>query len=235
MLRVFMVLLKDPCGFKELQLVLDVKDAWHIVSSEQLILWHVLLICMNGTSNCTSTNVVKIDFGQGHQLPSSLSIETVDVLLSHMTILFEYQPSSNSEYDTMNAQLVQNAKSVFIEILSTIVCHGNPTVQNYLCDQKGSYLLHHAVQEATLIPAFGYKSILVSFIGNLFTASTHNTLLQDQLRTSGGLVFLLNSTNIQPSQPYLREWSIYALKAALHQNESNQVHFAYCSLLPLTR
>ncbi|KAG9399731.1 hypothetical protein AC1031_011609 [Aphanomyces cochlioides] len=69
--------------------------------------------------------------------------------------------------------------------------------------------------------SFGYRSAGIRALGNLVH---RNKQIQDTVRLSGGLEVLLNSCNIDPRNPMIREWALVALRHVCEDNEANQAY-----------
>jgi len=70
---------------------------------------------------------------------------------------------------------------------------------------------------------FGIKTKLIRILANL----THeDSLAQDTVRQEGGLPIILGSCIIKESNPYMREWSILALRNLCLDNELNQQYIS---------
>jgi len=65
----------------------------------------------------------------------------------------------------------------------------------------------------------GYKRELMRIVANL---CYHNSRNQDEVRELGGLEIVLNYCNIDDKNPYIREWSLFAIRNLLTDNEENQ-------------
>mmetsp|Transcript_6907 Transcript_6907/g.7892 ORF Transcript_6907/g.7892 Transcript_6907/m.7892 type:complete len:528 (+) Transcript_6907:92-1675(+) len=68
-------------------------------------------------------------------------------------------------------------------------------------------------------PYHGYKSELVRIVANACHLRKVN---QDFVRTSGGLITILNCCNLDENNPYIREWAIFAIRNLTEDNEENQ-------------
>ncbi|OQR85273.1 hypothetical protein ACHHYP_12023 [Achlya hypogyna] len=66
---------------------------------------------------------------------------------------------------------------------------------------------------------YGYKSAGVRVLGNLVH---RNPVVQDLMRSCGGIEVLLNSCNIDETNPMIREWALVALRHACEGCEANQ-------------
>lgn len=72
---------------------------------------------------------------------------------------------------------------------------------------------------------FTFKSCLIRFLGNLCYRCRP---IQSLLSEKKGLEVFLNSTMFDPTQPFLREWALMALRNATENHDENQ---AYIELL----
>ncbi|KAF0720282.1 Aste57867_426 [Aphanomyces stellatus] len=68
---------------------------------------------------------------------------------------------------------------------------------------------------------YGYRSAGIRVLGNVVH---QNTEAQDAMRTCGGLEVLLNSCNVDPTNPMIREWALVALRHVCEGNEANQAY-----------
>lgn len=78
----------------------------------------------------------------------------------------------------------------------------------------------------TLNPAFGFKRDIISLIANL---TYRNHSVQEYLRTSDGLAALLDCAKIDVRNPFILQWSIFAIRNALESNNLNQQFVAQMS------
>jgi len=72
-------------------------------------------------------------------------------------------------------------------------------------------------------PAYGFKRDIIGLIANVIY---RNTWAQDYLRTSDGLAALLDCTKIDARNPFILQWSIFAIRNALEDNHPNQQFIA---------
>ncbi|XP_065900529.1 ataxin-10-like isoform X2 [Dysidea avara] len=68
-------------------------------------------------------------------------------------------------------------------------------------------------------PLFGLKKNLVRLLGNLCYGDRSN---QDKIRECGAIMLLLNQCSIDDSNPYIQQWTIWAVRNICHDNEENQ-------------
>ena len=73
--------------------------------------------------------------------------------------------------------------------------------------------------EEFLNPVFGFRRNLIGLIGNLVY---ENKPAQDYLRESEGLAALLDCAKIDERNPFILQWSIFAIRNSLQKNEQNQ-------------
>ncbi|OTF80054.1 ataxin-10-like protein [Euroglyphus maynei] len=66
---------------------------------------------------------------------------------------------------------------------------------------------------------FGFKRNVVGLIANYLH---ENPQAQEQLRTSGRFVALLDSAKIDRNNPFILQWTIFAIRNALNNNTANQ-------------
>ncbi|KDO23894.1 hypothetical protein SPRG_10039 [Saprolegnia parasitica CBS 223.65] len=66
---------------------------------------------------------------------------------------------------------------------------------------------------------YGYKSAGIRVLGNLVH---RNPAVQDLMRSCGGIEVLLNSCNIDETNPMIREWALVALRHVCEGCEANQ-------------
>lgn len=66
---------------------------------------------------------------------------------------------------------------------------------------------------------FGFKRNIIGLIANCLHENFH---AQTQLRTSGRFIALLNSTKIDRNNPFILQWTIFAIRNALKDNITNQ-------------
>ncbi|KAH7642537.1 ataxin-10-like protein [Dermatophagoides farinae] len=77
-------------------------------------------------------------------------------------------------------------------------------------------------QKSSLVenqPIFGFKRNIIGLIANCLHENFH---AQTQLRTSGRFIALLNSTKIDRNNPFILQWTIFAIRNALKDNIANQ-------------
>lgn len=72
-------------------------------------------------------------------------------------------------------------------------------------------------------PAYGFKRDIIGLIANI---TYRNTRAQDYLRTSDGLAALLDCAKIDARNPFILQWSIFAIRNALESNLANQQFIA---------
>lgn len=68
-------------------------------------------------------------------------------------------------------------------------------------------------------PLFGFKRNVIGIIANILY---RNSTAQNYLRDSEGLVALLDCAKIDNRNPFILQWSIFALRNALENNSANQ-------------
>lgn len=73
--------------------------------------------------------------------------------------------------------------------------------------------------DESLNPAFGFKRDIIGLIANIIH---QNQPAQEYLRTSEGLTALLDCAKIDTRNPYILQWSIFAIHNALECNAANQ-------------
>eukprot|EP01126_Amoeba_proteus_P009027 TRINITY_DN13434_c0_g1_i2.p1 TRINITY_DN13434_c0_g1~~TRINITY_DN13434_c0_g1_i2.p1 ORF type:complete len:155 (+),score=38.12 TRINITY_DN13434_c0_g1_i2:875-1339(+) len=112
-------------------------------------------------------------------------------------------------------------------------------LQNYPSQPKGLLptrtnptLDHHHHQHHTNNHPSALKSQLTRIIANL---SFHSSLSQNLVRELGGLPVLLNNCIIDDSNPFLREWSILALRNLTEGNPENQNFIASLQVQEIPR
>lgn len=77
--------------------------------------------------------------------------------------------------------------------------------------------------ESSCNPAYGFKRDIIGLIANIIC---HNRQAQDYLRTSDGLAALLDCAKIDARNPFILQWSIFAIHNALECNDDNQRYIA---------
>lgn len=70
-------------------------------------------------------------------------------------------------------------------------------------------------------PIYGFKRNIIGLIASIIYGNKSG---QDILRESEGLAALLDCAKIDDRNPFILQWSIFAIRNALHGNEKNQ-HF----------
>jgi hypothetical protein len=66
---------------------------------------------------------------------------------------------------------------------------------------------------------FGLKKEIITIIGNL--CYKHKGI-QDEIRELGGIPIILNHTSVDENNPFIREWSILAIRNLCENNSENQ-------------
>ena len=74
-------------------------------------------------------------------------------------------------------------------------------------------------EDAEQMPTFGMRRDLVGLIANL---SFRNKKVQDLVREFDGIVLILNQCNLDSENPFIREWSLLALRNLCEDNVENQ-------------
>ena len=72
-------------------------------------------------------------------------------------------------------------------------------------------------------PAYGFKRDIIGLIANIIHK---NPEAQEYLRTSEGLAALLDCAKIDARNPFIMQWSIFAIRNALESNQANQQYVA---------
>jgi len=66
---------------------------------------------------------------------------------------------------------------------------------------------------------FGFKALMVKILGNL---SFRNRKVQDEIRILEGIPLILDHTNHDDTNPYVREWAVMAIRNICEDNLENQ-------------
>jgi len=124
---------------------------------------------------------------------------------------------------------VLKAIPIFVDIFGSIT-GSNSKDLNYQLTTKG--LVHIIIlfckqldkfNDTHTSSWFGMKTKLIRMIANL---AYENSLAQDTVREEGGIPLVLESCIIKDSNPYMREWSILALRNLCLDNELNQQYIS---------
>lgn len=76
-------------------------------------------------------------------------------------------------------------------------------------------------------PVFGLKRDLIRLLGNMAYRHKHN---QDMIRELDGLPLILDQTNIDGRNPYITQWSVFAIHNLTEDNEANRQYIAELKL-----
>ena len=68
-------------------------------------------------------------------------------------------------------------------------------------------------------PVFGFKRNIIRMIANLVHKCPQ---MQDWIRELDGIPLILDSCNIDAKNPYIMQWSIFAIRNIVENNASNQ-------------
>jgi len=68
-------------------------------------------------------------------------------------------------------------------------------------------------------PVFGFKRNIIRLIANLVYKCPQ---MQDWIRELDGIPLILDCCNIDAKNPYIMQWSIFAIRNIVHNNTSNQ-------------
>ncbi|KYQ90098.1 ataxin-10 [Tieghemostelium lacteum] len=201
-------------------LVTDKKNIRDYIESNSLIDMQACLFLLSELSQ-----LYNLDFSR----ESATATNTTTALnnndfniLFHIIKLFANVTSYSDEMlSLMTAKSLKNDDNQ----LNTILCkkgllaicigslHGNYSSAD-LVDGQQQKQQHKESDEGS-----GFKKELIRIIGNLAYKNKNN---QDEIRELGGIEIILNHCRFDPSNPYIREWSIFAIRNLCDENLQNQ-------------
>ncbi|EGG15188.1 ataxin-10 [Cavenderia fasciculata] len=65
----------------------------------------------------------------------------------------------------------------------------------------------------------GFKKEIIRILGNVAYLNEPN---QHEIRELGGIQLILNNCRIDPNNPYIKEWGVFAIRNIMENNEKNQ-------------
>lgn len=146
--------------------------------------------------------------------------EQIRLLCQQSSLLLNL--SSSEPYSELIRQHSQNLIAALVKLLKSLQLwsRNNPDSVFAFRGQLKDVDLN---AESSSNPAYGFKRDIIGLIANIIC---RNRAAQDYLRTSDGLAALLDCAKIDARNPFILQWSIFAIHNALECNEENQQYVA---------
>eukprot|EP00012_Vannella_robusta_P001686 CAMPEP_0206188268 /NCGR_PEP_ID=MMETSP0166-20121206/3475_1 /ASSEMBLY_ACC=CAM_ASM_000260 /TAXON_ID=95228 /ORGANISM="Vannella robusta, Strain DIVA3 518/3/11/1/6" /LENGTH=208 /DNA_ID=CAMNT_0053603967 /DNA_START=400 /DNA_END=1023 /DNA_ORIENTATION=+ len=161
-------------------------------------------------------------FAQQEQRPGVVSdiISLTDVhfmiaLLAHLFRCIEKQ----TELSENRTQGLFVLLDLFGDLTSCV--SDCPTIQNGIFEANLSLLCIDMLRSDDK-PGEGIKGLKVNLVRILGNISYKHFPTQEQIRTAGGIEILLSHSKIDPTNEYIKEWSVLAIRNLCDNNEANQ-------------
>jgi len=152
------------------------------------------------------------------------------LITPHLALFLMSELNQHLSYMTthQDADLVEVTQGVtfLVSILGAFTACGSVDINNLLIEKDLIKIIIQFCLEAEKItsvgpnsPWFAMKSRFMRILANL---GFENPKAQDMVREAGGLPLIMTSCIIDDQNPYLREWSILALRNLCLDNDLNQ-------------
>ncbi|KAL4226576.1 Ataxin-10 [Mactra antiquata] len=216
---------------------------FHRLSLEARVLW--LEVLLNALQRLPEDNNVSIDDTKARSdIPC---IDNIFYIAADFISQSGYVPSMTSnEYN--QSQIMCTVKEL------ECLCVASSHYQLYGSIQDNDQLVHVAVSLLQCIedvgkegnnvftnvdkvsragevnsdhPVYGLKRDLIRLLGNMAHKHQHN---QNLVRELDGIPLILNQTNIDGKNPFITQWSVFAIHNLTEENEDNRLYIANLKL-----
>ena len=187
------------------------------ITPEQIVLFQMVAVCCTPSSSSRTKRAV-----QFMSSSSALSVATKQTFVDILVLLQPMLPTE-SDREQMWHRLALEGKFLLYEVIGGL-CSDERDVLKVEDEEMWQKVLELSLVDMRqhfpeLELPRGFKSELIRCVGNL--CFRHHGR-QEYIRSAGGLEIMLNHCHIEDKHPFLREWSVLALRNCCEGNETNQ-------------